>query len=33
MEHKNTHYTSYTCSVVTPRPNFCSFDNNGRCRL
>jgi len=20
-EHKNTHYTTYTCSVVTPRPN------------
>jgi len=31
-EHKNTHYASYTCSVLKARPNrnlltFCSFDN------
>ena len=31
-EYKNTHYASYTCSVLKARPNrnlltFCSFDN------
>ena len=31
-EHKNTHYASYTCSVLKARQNrnlltFCSFDN------